>query len=119
MKEITYRKVNDYNIPNLILPKDGFTNYNIGKYGYLRLNYLKNYKRGFYTELMLDLTLPIHLASIDKEANKREKTIISELAKKENVNEELKQHNQMEWVRLMNNIKNVAEGAPRAYIQVA
>ena len=101
MKEITYRKVNDYNIPNLILPKDGFTNYNIGKYGYLRLNYLKNYKRGFYTELMLDLTLPIHLASIDKEANKREKTIISELAKKESVNEE--------WVGLMNNIKNVAE----------
>ena len=43
MKEITYRKVNDYNIPNLILPKDGFTNYNIGKYGNLRLNYLKNY----------------------------------------------------------------------------
>ena len=37
------------------------------------------------------------------------KSIISQLMKQENVTEELKSTNQMEWVQAMNNIKNRAE----------
>ena len=65
--------------------------YHIGKYGRLRLNYIKNYKRGLYTELMINGTLSKHLAE------------------SENVNEDLKSNNQLAWVQSMNNIKNRAE----------
>ena len=35
--------------------------------------------------------------------------LITELAEKDNINEGLKQNNQMLWVSKMNNIKNIAE----------
>jgi len=107
--KLTYRKDGDYLIPNLAISKDESNKYYIGKYGYLRLEYLKKYKKGYYTELMLDGKLSEHLMNIDKQANKRVKTIINKLAKSQNVDEELKQVNQMEWVKLMNNFKNQAE----------
>lgn len=78
-------------------------------YGRLRLEYLKKNKLGLYSDLILNGTLPDHLIEIDKTANERVKSIINELAKKENVDENLKQINQLEWVRCMNNIKNRAE----------
>lgn len=54
--EITYRHNGDYLIPNLSLPKEDirYKNKNIGKYGNLRLYYIKNYKKGLYSELLLD-----------------------------------------------------------------
>lgn len=106
--ELTYRKEKDYLIPNAALASND-NNYQIGKYGNLRLDYLKNHKKGLYTELMLDCKLPEHLATIDTQANNRVKAIIIKLAKEQNVTEELKQNNQIEWVRLMNNFKNSAE----------
>ena len=48
MKEITYHKEGDYLIPDLIMD-NSCENYYIGKYGRLRLNYIKEYKRGLYT----------------------------------------------------------------------
>lgn len=104
---ITYRKEGDYFIPNLSLsiqPKK-----QIGKYGRLRLNYLKNFKKGLYTELLIDGTLKQHLLDIDKSANERVHVLIKQFAESENVNEYLKEHHQMEWVQAMNNIKNRAE----------
>ena len=108
MKEITYRKEGDYLIPNLIMD-NSCENYHIGKYGRLRLNYIKNYKRGLYTELMINGTLSIHLADIENAANERISLIIKQLAKSENINEDLKSTNQLAWVQAMNNIKNRAE----------
>ena len=105
--KITYRKEGDYFIPNLSFPIQ--PKKQIGKYGRLRLEYLKKNKLGLYTDLILNGTLPDHLIEIDKTANERVKSIINELAKKENVDENLKQINQLEWVRCMNNIKNRAE----------
>ena len=58
---------------------------------------------------MLYGKLPEHLIEIDKQANKRLRTIISSLVKLQNINEKLKSNNQMEWVRLMNNFKKSAE----------
>lgn len=106
--ELTYRKEKDYFIPDVALTGN-YNNFQIGKYGNLRLDYLKNHKKGLYTELMLACELPEHLANIDKQANNRVKAIIIKLAKERNVTEELKQNNQIEWVRLMNNFKNSAE----------
>ena len=108
MKEITYRKEGDYLIPNIIVenPKK---DYHIGLYGRLKLEYLKKPQLGLYSDLILSGTLPEYLIEIDKTANEREKSIINELAKEEKVDENLKQNNQLEWVRCMNNIKNRAE----------
>ena len=108
-EKLTYRKDGDYLLPNLAVLKDECNNYHIGKYGYLRLDYLKKNKRGYYTELMLYGKLPEHLIEIDKQANKRVKAIVNSIVKSQNVDEKLKANNQMEWVKLMNNFKNSAE----------
>lgn len=105
--KITYRKEGDYFVPNLYLPKQ--PEGNIGKYGKLRLDYLKNFNRGLYSELLISGTLKQHLLDIDENANNRVNLLVMQLAEAENVNEELKAKNQLEWVQAMNNIKNRAE----------
>ena len=107
--KITYHKEGDYLIPNLYIENNKNNNYSIGKYGRLRLNYLKEYKRALYTELMLTGKLSKHLALIDEDAKKRVSDIVNKLAKAEGINEDLKRTNQIEWVQAMNNIKNRAE----------
>ena len=107
--KITYHKEGDYFIPDLYIKNCKKSDYTIGKYGRLRLNYLKEHKRALYTELLLDGKLSKHLALIDEDAKKRVSDIINKLAKSEGVNEELKQNNQMEWVQAKNNIKNRSE----------
>ena len=105
--KITYRKEGDYFIPNLFLPiqPDG----HIGKYGKLRLDYLKNFDKSLYTELLIDGTLKQHLLDIDESANERVKLLVKQFAESENVDEYLKEYHQMEWIQAMNNIKNRAE----------
>jgi hypothetical protein len=70
---------------------------------------LKNNKKAEYTILFMDGKLNRYLHEIDVACENRIKTIISQLIKKENITEELKATNQMEWVRSMNSIKNRAE----------
>lgn len=107
MNEITYHKEGDYLIPDLYMSKQ--STLHIGKYGRLRLNYLKEHKRGLYTELTINGKLSNHLASIDQDATKRVSSIINNLAETEGIDEDLKQTNQIEWIQAMNNIKNRAE----------
>lgn len=107
--KITYRREGDYLIPNLYIEDYKKSDYSIGKYGRLRLNYLKEHKRALYAELLLDGKLSKHLALIDEDAKKRVLDIVNKLAKAEGINEDLKQTNQMEWFQAMNNIKNHAE----------
>ena len=103
-----YHQEKDYLVPNIAI-KNNLGNYQIGKYGYLRLDYLKSNKKGYYTEFMLEGTLLEHIVAIDKEANKQVRNIIKNLAKANNVDEMLKERSPFEWVRLMNNFKNTAE----------
>ena len=105
---IKYIKQGDYYLPNLVLSSED-TNYKIGKYGRMKLNYLKNNKKSEYTILLMDGKLNKYLHEIDIACEERIRTIISQLIKQENVTEELKTTNQMEWVRCMNSIKNRAE----------
>ena len=105
--KITYHKEGDYFIPNLYLPIQ--SKKQIGKYGRLRLNYLKNFNKGLYTELLIDGSLKQHLLDTDECANEKVHVLIKQFAESENVNEYLKEHHQMEWVQSMNNIRNRAE----------
>ena len=105
---IEYIKQGDYYLPNLMLAPEE-TNYKIGKYGRLKLNYLKNHKKAEYFILLIESKLNRYLHEIDIASEDMLKSIISHLMKQENVTEELKSTNQMEWVQAMNNIKNRAE----------
>ena len=104
---ISYTKQGDYLLPNLILKEK--VQYNIGKYGLLRLEYIKKYKLGLYFDLLVNDTLNEYLHDIDITVMEKVQKLIKKLAEKENINEKLKQNNQILWVSKMNNIKNIAE----------
>ena len=103
----TYRQEGDYLIPNLALPDD--SNYRIGKYGRMRLDYLKEHRKILYTNYLMEGTLSKYLSEIDQVCNERMEILVPDMAKREGVTEALKASNQMEWVRRMNNIRNRAE----------
>ncbi len=107
MKEITYHKEGDYLIPDLALKNQ--ENVVLGKYGRARLKYIKENKRGLYTELMMNGALSSYLKGVDERCNHIVNITVREMAKENNVNEELKRKDQLQWVRLMNNFKNAAE----------
>lgn len=104
---ISYTKVGDYLLPDLKL--EDKERFNIGKYGLLRLEYIKKYKLGLYFDLLVNDTLNEYLHDIDTTVMEKVQKLIIELAEKENINEQLKENNQMLWVSKMNNIKNIAE----------
>ena len=104
---ISYTKQGDYLLPNLKL--EDKEQFNIGKYGLLKLEYLKKNKRGLYTELLMKDKLNEYLYDIDMTANNRINNLILLLAEKENINEILKQSDQFLWIGKMNNIKNIVE----------
>ena len=104
---ISYIKQGDYLLPDLILKEK--VQYNIGKYGLLRLEYIKKYKLGLYFDLLVNDNLNEYLHDIDTTVMEKVQSLIKELAEKENINEKLKQDNQILWVSKMNNIKNIVE----------
>ena len=83
--------------------------FNIGKYGLLKLEYLKKNKRRLYTELLMKDKLNEYLHDIDITAKDRINNLILLLTEKENIDENLKQNDQFLWIGKMNNIKNIAE----------
>ena len=104
---ISYTNKGDYLLPNLIL--ENKKQFNIGKYGLLRLNYIKKYKLGLYSDLLASDKLNEYLHNINTTVMEMVQKLIKELAEKDNINEDLKQNNQILWVSKMNNIKNIAE----------
>ena len=105
--KIIYREENGCFYPNLELPKQ--TNYNIGKYGLLHFEFIKEHRRGRYTTLLSECRLNEYLHKIDLEANKMLETIIPRLAVERGIDEDLKAHDMLRWIAEMNNIKTSAE----------
>ncbi len=103
----TYREENGVFLPNLELPEQ--TDYPIGKYGQMRLDFLKKHRRGTYTTLLTEDRLAEHLANIDEEARFMVDSLTSELAQKRGIDEHLKATNPLLWVQEMNNCKASAE----------
>ena len=105
--KLTYRTENGILFPNLELPEQ--TNYAIGKYGKMRLNFMKAHRKGTYTTILTQGRLNSYLHGIDEAAEAQLSKIISETAQRLSVTEQMKAENQLEWVRMMNNIKHSAE----------
>ena len=106
--KIEYVRISDYYIPNLTLPKPRRTG-NIGKYGRLKLSYMKKHNIPEYTEMLLNNELKSYLLDVEDECKNKIEILIKQMAKKENITEELKANNQLEWVGKMNSIKQSAE----------
>ena len=105
--ELTYTERNGVMYPDLALPEQ--TNYSIGKYGRMRLDYLKKHRRGTYTTLLTSCTLNQHLYETEQEAKRQINITLSRLVKERGITEELKAANPLRWVQEMNNAKHDAE----------
>ena len=103
---INYMLVGDYYIPDLKLPEE---NRPIGYFGQLHRDYLKQEHSARYTALLLTCELWTYLADLNEQAEKRLDIIIEQMKAAEEVTEELKARNQLEWVGRMNNIRSRAE----------
>ena len=106
--DIVYTKVGDYYVPNLIFQGKKSARC-FGRYGRLRLKYLKENHKDRYTILLMNDELTKHLESIDNEAKMMVKKLIRKMCINENITEKLKGNDQMEWVKKMNQFKNIAE----------
>ena len=103
----TYTQVGAYLIPDISLPDAPA--YPIGKYGNMREAYLKEYRPGLYTRLILSGKLHEHLAEVERTGNERLDTMIPQMAKAQGVTEAMKARDQLGWVGRMNEIKHIAE----------
>ena len=80
-----------------------------GKYGMIRKTYLKEHRSAMYSLYMLEDRLTEHLNTVDDEAQERMDILVRQMMDRQGITEELKVHDQMEWVRLVNGIRNMAE----------
>ena len=110
MIEITYHKEGDYFIPDLYLAKDEYEkDYNIGKYGHLRLDYLKNHKKAEYTIMFMEKSLRKHIVETDKQAKRKFEILMKQMLEKNPIDENLKNTDPLKWIGLMNNYKHSVE----------
>ncbi len=105
---ITYRKVGDYNIPNLTLPPEE-ANIKLSKWGMLHKDYLKKHKPVIFATLLAQGKLYQYLADIDTQAQQMFDTLVEQMKQKQNITEQLKEENQLEWIRQINNIQTQAQ----------
>ena len=105
MKQITYTRCGDYNIPNLTLSETETKP--LGKYGRMRKNYLKEHRPVLWNSMILSEKLYPHLREIDETANRRMEQLMSELLASAPAPD--KETRQMAWVQHMNALKAQAE----------
>ena len=106
MEKLTYTNVNGYLIPNITY-KSGNQMEQLGKYGFLRRDYLKNHRNSTYQVMLLQDTIGEHLLEVDKAAREREEVILKQLEEKEPLPD--KEKDQMAWVRAANQHRAIAE----------
>lgn len=104
---LTYTLCGDCYLPDLNLSNADKTP--LGRYGRMCMNYLREYRPGLYTRLILSGKLYEHLTEIDRVGWQRMEQIISRMIQAEGVDEKLKEKDQMSWVGRMNNIRQRAE----------
>lgn len=103
----TYRKENDYVIPNLEMPD--IANFEIGIYGQRHLYFLQYCRRVAYINLLTSGNLNEYLVEVDKQAQERFCEIVKQLKTAQGITEQMKVDSFMEWVKKMNCIRQQAE----------
>lgn len=102
---LKYELVGDYYYPCLKAPEAP----KVGRFGMMYHDYLRNHKRVTYSGLMLSGKLKEQIEEIDRQAEELFSQLVEQMKQAEDVTEQLKAADQMEWVRRMNSIRNRAE----------
>ena len=102
----TYRKESDYLIPCLTVPAE--EEQPIGTWGQRHLDYLKQYRKVTYTNLLTSGRLNTYLADIDRQAQERFERLIESTKHAQGITERLKAENALEWTGRLNNIRACA-----------
>ena len=105
--KITYTSHEGFYLPNLTLPRKEEASF--GRYGRLRLKYLKEHRRVLYINLLTSGELTQHLNEIDRQAREMLELLVKQMAQAQGITEQLKAEDQMAWVGAMNNIRSAAE----------
>ena len=103
---ITYTQQGEYLLPDLKLPDQ--PKVEIGVFGQRRKRYLQEHHRLIYFNLLTSCKLAAYLADINSQANEMYDLLVRQLSEKENITEQLKAENPMEWTRKMNAIRLTA-----------
>ena len=103
----TYVRCGDYLIPNLTLPEEEKPRF-VGVWGQRHLQYLKEYRKTVYLDLMMSGRLNSYLADIEEQAQERFERIVEQMKQAQGITEQLKADNAWEWVGRMNNIQACA-----------
>ena len=104
--EITYREIETFYVPNLLMSEAEPATY--GRFGRMRLKYLKEHRRGTYITLKTSGQLTHYLNEIDREANEMLRLLIEQMAQAQGITEQLKAENVLEWIGRMNNLRACA-----------
>ena len=104
--EITYTSHEGFCLPNVTLPKEEAT---FGRYGRLRLKYLKEHRKVLYINLLTSGELTQHLDEVDRQAQEMLELLVKQMAQAQGITEQLKAEDQMTWVGATNNIRSAAE----------
>ena len=83
--------------------------YIIGKYGHLRLEYLKNHKKAEYIIMFMNKTLRKHIVETDKQAKRRFEILMKQMLERNPIEKKMKNTDPLKWTGLMNNYKHCAE----------
>lgn len=104
-EKLTYHREGDYLIPDLIPPESP----HIGIWGERRRLWLRTACRPIYSSMLMTGTLDAHLEEINRAAEEIMDRLMSQIAEREGVTEQLKADDQKKWVQRMNNIRHRAE----------
>lgn len=102
---IQYELIGDYYYPCLMVEEPS----TLSKYGRMRDQYLKKYKKVLYFNLLVSGKLTEHLVEIDTSAWDMAEYLTKELAKRQGVTEQLKATNMIRWIGLINNIRSCVD----------
>lgn len=106
--ELTYHEGTDGLLyPDLKMKEQ--EDYELGKYGNLRWNYLRTQKRALFQILLMKDELWEHLVDVDKRGLAMEEQIVAQMAHQNGVDEQMKAKHQMEWVQKMNSFTQSAQ----------
>ena len=105
--EITYTNHEGFCLPNLTLPRKEDASF--GRYGRLRLKYLKDHRRVLYINLLTAGELAQHLSEVDQQAQEMLELLVRQMAQEQGITEQMKAEDQMTWVGAMNNVRSAAE----------
>lgn len=105
--EITYTNHEGFYLPNLTLPRKEEASF--GRYGRLRLKYLKEHRKVLYINLLTSGELTRHLNETDRQAREMLELPVKQMAQAQGITEQMKAEDQMTWIGAMNNIRSAAE----------